>query len=337
MAAFSLIEARVASFYAETVVLGIYLITFCETLMSLFSKGSQWKKVKDVNHVMLTVVFLIFFNTVISTALSFTVIWEGLVLAPPGSIGESFTEPSYWPVVVKSSLLLFQTVIADAILIYRCWIAYFRSPPLIAFPVLLWLAAVACAILIIFHSGQLHIHAVLSARRIRPFGVAFWASSVALNIITTSLLIWRLWRESEEHPKRSVDSLSIYNRNTLVRVMHVTIRSGVLYTIVSFITFVTYTVGHNALHIATGTEIGVAGIVFNLIIARMVNGGHVDKSASKGMEGGLPMQIMGPKKASGTADNKGHVRYLVSHEPANDDYTGLVGTPGAERSKTRLE
>ncbi|KAF8075331.1 hypothetical protein FPV67DRAFT_629045 [Lyophyllum atratum] len=331
---FSIVEARITSFFVENVVFGLYLVTFAYTVIALFSTESGWRKTRELNYRMVAVVMLMFFNMTMTSAMSFMVIWRGFVVAPPGTAAEIFRELTYWPVVVKSGCLLFQTIIGDAMLIYRCWVVYARSWKVIAFSALLWIAGTVCAIFILYQEATFKVHGLVSSSKIRPYGVAFWASSLTLNIITTTLLVWPIWKAARWHQDGfgCHDSLNVHSsNNTMKHVTQVIIESGSLYTMVAFVTFVTYAVGHNALYVASSAELGTCGIAFNLIIIRIANKSHVDYVPSGQVGSGLPLHIRTLRE---TVDDKGHVRFVISHDT---DHAEQGVSRQIEESKTRVE
>lgn len=101
MPEFSIVEARIAASFVEDVVLGVYLVTFFNTMITLFWTDSRRKAFRDVNYSMVVVALLMFFNTVIASAVNVVILWRGFVHPPPGGALASFTEISYWGTVLK--------------------------------------------------------------------------------------------------------------------------------------------------------------------------------------------------------------------------------------------
>ncbi|KAF8075330.1 hypothetical protein FPV67DRAFT_1728519 [Lyophyllum atratum] len=327
--AFTILEARITSLFVECVVLGLYLVTFGYTILFLFSKGPRWKRFGELNHPMVIVVMLMFFNTTVATALSLHVFWRAFVLAPPGTAVESFKEISYWAVVMKSATLMFQTIIADAILIYRCWVVYHRSWLKVAFSILLWLGGIVCAIFMVYHESTFKEHVLVSVSKLRPFGVAFWASSVTLNIITTALLVWPIWKVARHHEEYAAQETSPPRRSgkiTMKRLIRVIIESGLLYTVVALVTFVVFTIGDNSLYVVSGAEIGIAGIAFNLIIIRTSQASRIvtiPQAPSPSGSTVSSLRIVAPRfvESRGKQDEKGSMRFSGSRNTTTNHTT----------------
>ncbi|KAF8063438.1 hypothetical protein FPV67DRAFT_1672463 [Lyophyllum atratum] len=318
MAPITIVEARIAAFFVESVILGLYMVTFFHTALSLFSTGSRWKKYRELNHGMVIVAMLMLFNTTMASATSFVITWRAFVQPPPGGVTESFSEITNWAVIFKSATLLTQTTIGDAMLIYRCWVVYARSWLVVAFSILLWLGGTVCSVFLVYYEITFKSHGLVSASKLHPFGVAFWASTVALNVITTGLLVWPIWKVSQQHDEFAYHSSPSHRNNMMRHVMQVIIESGALYTVMAFLTFVTYTSKSNSLYIVSSAEVGVAGIAFNLIIIRTAKATRNRMSVLGGST--LPLHIMSPRETAGTVDDKTHVRVLVSRDTVRDNY-----------------
>jgi hypothetical protein len=71
--------------------------------------------------------------------------------------------------------------------VYRCWIVYGRSWLVIALPLLLVLGNAAVAGVVMYLEITLHAHALLNIRQLKPFGAAFWAMTIVINVLTTSV------------------------------------------------------------------------------------------------------------------------------------------------------
>ncbi|KAG6819930.1 hypothetical protein H0H93_007329 [Arthromyces matolae] len=225
-------ESRLAALYVESIILGIYLMTFVETLHALFYTETRWKRIGEIHKAMAIVAVFMFINIVLGSVTSVYVVWRAYVLSPPGEGEATFLDLTNWAEVLKSIVLLSQTTTGDGLLCTSTT------------------------------------SALITATGFHPYGVAFWASTISLNVITTTLLVWPIWKAARRHDQfayRSTDSSSL---NIMKDVTYVVIESGLLYTVAAFVTFVTFTAKHNSLYIVSSAEVGIAGISFNLIIIR---------------------------------------------------------------------
>ncbi|KAF8058208.1 hypothetical protein FPV67DRAFT_1428427 [Lyophyllum atratum] len=337
MAQFSIVEARIAAFFVESIVLGLYLVTFFHTILALFSTGSRWKSIKELNYPMVAVALFMFFNTTMASALSFLVIWRAFVQTPPGGAEASFKEISHWSVVLKSATLLSQTTIGDAMLIYRCWIVYARNWFVVALSIALWIGGTVCAVFLVYYEATFTEHVLVSVSKLHPYGVAFWASTVSSNIITTALLVWPIWKVARHHDQYVYQNTAGPRPNVMKHMMQVIVESGLLYMVAAFVTFVTYTSGSNSLYVVSSAEVGIAGIAFNLIIIRTASATRAKTAPSVNRGSTLPLHIMSPRETHGTTDDKGHVRIMVSQDTVHDKYTKHAISGDSDQSKTKVE
>jgi hypothetical protein len=69
--------------------------------------------------------------------------------------------------------------------VYRCWVVYGRSWLAISLPLLLVLGNMAVTGVVLFLEVTLNQHALLNISKLKPFGAAFWALTIVINVITT--------------------------------------------------------------------------------------------------------------------------------------------------------
>ncbi|TFK31707.1 hypothetical protein BDQ12DRAFT_660139, partial [Crucibulum laeve] len=259
MSNFPISQARMVAFFAENIIYGLYLVTLGYTIGALFSTGTRWRHIRELNYGMVVVTFIMFVNTTVGLVTGFLVIWQGfLVPLEAGGGLASFTDISDWRPVLKSSVLLYQTMVGDAMLIYRCWALNNRSFRRIAFSFGMWCGGTVCAVFLIYYMATLHSHELVSSEKLHPFGVAFWVLTVALNILFTALLIWPIWQVIKENEEFGYQSRTSHRPNLLRNVMRVIVESGLLYTTMAFMTCVAYTSNSNVLYFFASSEVGVA-------------------------------------------------------------------------------
>lgn len=72
--------------------------------------------------------------------------------------------------------------------IYRCFVIYSRSWKIALLPILMWLADVACSVMIIFITATLRQDTVISQQHmLKPFLLSFFIVTIALNFLTTGM------------------------------------------------------------------------------------------------------------------------------------------------------
>ncbi|KAF8058217.1 hypothetical protein FPV67DRAFT_1676469 [Lyophyllum atratum] len=153
-----------------------------------------------------------------------------------------------------------------------------------------------------------------------------------------ALLVWPIWkaaRHLDEFSLRAQDSRG-HKNNTMKHLTQVIIESGLLYTVVALITFVTFTVGSPSLYVVSNAEIGIAGIAFNLIIIRTAQATRV-KSVTGGGGTLSSLRVISPRHNTGREDEKSGVRFVVSHHAIAEDTVQEQTREAETSSSLRLQ
>jgi len=158
-------------------------------------------------------------------------------------------------------------------LIYRCYIVYARRWPVILASGILYLGGIAMALKLLAVEGSTSDAAItLNSSVIKPWWSAFFAITAAQNSLTTTLLVWRIWRVEHENVKyrgtrfRTVSQPS--SQPGLRKVLRVIAESGAAYTTMVLLTFVVSMCNSNALYPLSDATLQATGITFNVIIVR---------------------------------------------------------------------
>ncbi|TFK33670.1 hypothetical protein BDQ12DRAFT_670097 [Crucibulum laeve] len=309
MSGFTVVEAEFCSLFTETLAFGLYLTSFGFCAKVLLTINSRWRHFDELNIPMVAVAFAMFVNACFDIALAMYMNWRAHILYQgPGGPEFILEDISHWTELARSVTTLTQTIFADGILIYRCWVTYNRSFRAVTFSVLLWLGNGVCAFFLIFYQANIRNPAIESASKLFPFGVAFWAVTVALNVVTTSLLIWPIWKSARENEQFLSHSTGSKSPNTLRSAMVIIIESALLYTMLSFIVFVTYTTGNNAFYIAAEMNIQVSGIAFNLIIIRTAYRNKISQRKDTNAQS-VSLHFIAPRATGITSMTEGPTEY----------------------------
>ncbi|KAF4623801.1 hypothetical protein D9613_001289 [Agrocybe pediades] len=176
--------AHLAGLFVSCILYGFHIVSFAFTLRSLAWAKSRWG---DINVLFLVVACFLLGNASFDLILDFQQAVKAFVYneAGGGPLGV-FENISNWANVTKSLSVVVQTLVGDAMLIYRCFIIYSRSYLVILLPVILWLGGFAATIWVIYLEATLHSRVLVTAKQLRPSGSLFWGLTIALNVITTS-------------------------------------------------------------------------------------------------------------------------------------------------------
>ncbi|KAI0265635.1 hypothetical protein BC834DRAFT_169366 [Gloeopeniophorella convolvens] len=164
-----------------------------------------------------------------------------------------------------------QTMLGDAILIYRCYVIYGRRKSVIAAPFLVWICgnvntALVLYILFTMHSGN----RPLGESHLQALFTSCLSITVVINVFVNGLMVMAIWRV-----QRDAADLGIAERSqsssarALRRATRIIIESGVIYTIFAFLFFVLNIASNNFKFAIAACTVQIIGIAFDLIIVRV--------------------------------------------------------------------
>ncbi|KAF8172915.1 hypothetical protein K438DRAFT_1611300 [Mycena galopus ATCC 62051] len=244
MSGLSLASAELVAHTFDGVMYGIYLVTLGIAGRSMLTaKSGEWKRRSEINWITVGVSVVLFVNATLNIVISTITLVEGFVLYEgPGGADQFFANGSGWQTLTKSFTVPFQSLVGDGILIYRCWCLWNNSWLVIALPLLIWLSNIACAIRLLDLLATAP-QALVISTAIQPWGQAFWSMTICINVMSTGLIVARIWMVEGETKKYRDSELGfvLTSRSALSIAMRNVIESGMIYTIVSIFTLVTYT------------------------------------------------------------------------------------------------
>ncbi|KXN83506.1 Serpentine receptor class alpha-27 [Leucoagaricus sp. SymC.cos] len=162
--------------------------------------------------------------------------------------------------------------VADFILgekIYRCWVVYGRNWLVIVPSTVLYLANLAISFKtysIIGEAGGIPGATVPanSGNAFEDLNLAFFATIAAQNVLTSSILIWRIWSVEREQANL-FDGTPRYE---LRRIITVIAESGAAYTTFVLLSLITDAAHSNGLYVTSDFMAPTAGMAFNIILIR---------------------------------------------------------------------
>ncbi|KAJ3544747.1 hypothetical protein NM688_g5704 [Phlebia brevispora] len=95
--------------------------------------------------------------------------------------------------IFKQALYATNNIVADGLVVYRCYVVWGRSLYVIVVPVLMLIATTVCGYLAVYNFSQVHPGDNVFASNIAEWGTALFSLSLATNIIVTTLIATRIW------------------------------------------------------------------------------------------------------------------------------------------------
>lgn len=155
---------------------------------------------------------------------------EGVL--PPGPVGYQYLTYFEAANVIRNLMFILNNWLADALLLYRCYIIYSMNRWVIAFPSLVYLASLVTGITYLYHSSRPGNPTTVFVA-INHFGIPHHSISVSLNVLLTTMIVARLVLHSRNvREAMGASTTGLYN--TIIAMV---VESCALFAI-SFLVFV---------------------------------------------------------------------------------------------------
>jgi len=178
----------------------------------------------------------------------------------PGGAVAYLGDLTKWKEVFRTGSYIALSAVADTLFIYRLWIVWSRNNWVVVLPILLLLGSITTGIGIEVEIATLHGSGVF-ATQIAAFATSFFSISLVQNLLTTSLIVWRIWRVNMG--AREMGQRSLWP------VMAVILESGAIYSATLGALLFTYAAGSFAQYICLDMVVPIIGCTFTLIIVRV--------------------------------------------------------------------
>ncbi|OCH91672.1 hypothetical protein OBBRIDRAFT_886786 [Obba rivulosa] len=254
--ALSLVTAQILALFSMSILLGVHLVVF---VMSIWTQ--VWVNPacgKRTNWLLVAVALAMGAIGIFNAALDV----HGNIWAFTTGNPAVFLDASSWGYIVGKVDEAVPGLIGDAVLIYRCWIVYGRRWNVVIFAVLLWTSCMAFALFVVIKSALVQYPDGINNPATTPFISGALGASVLLNVTTTSLIVFRIWRATQSMREQAA------GQNKLTYINRIIIESGLLYTISAVIFLFTVVIQSNAIYITGECFVQMTGIAFSLMIVR---------------------------------------------------------------------
>ncbi|KAJ4478367.1 hypothetical protein J3R30DRAFT_2893468 [Lentinula aciculospora] len=287
---FSIDTAQIVALFMESVTYGVFLTTFLMCLHGLLYSPTHRFHLKPfckVNYCMLIAALLMFTFASLDVAFGLCHNINAFVTLNgdgngPENAEEVFNNVGNWINVMKFVDYVAQTFIGDSILIYRCYLVWDRTWYVIIPSAVLCIAETVCGCMVAVIEASPASGGSLNSSTISPFITSMLSITLATTILTTTLIVYRLWNVQHRsqtflhfQPEQKFDfGHSIYsgrnrsshrisrdwNSDPLARAMKVMVESGLLYTLSLAVLFAVFMPSSNA-------ELGVSDSVVQIIVS----------------------------------------------------------------------
>ncbi|KAG2118307.1 hypothetical protein DEU56DRAFT_930506 [Suillus clintonianus] len=243
----------------EGVLYGFSIFMFMCTVGTLAYK----RRVEEINRPTLVVATLLLMLSTAHMVVNIIHIEDGLVKYRdtfPGGPVAFFEDVSQAAYLIKNALYVAQTLLADGVVIYRCYVVW-QSVLVIILPCMLWCSAAATGANAIYDCSQAGTS--IFATELVQWGKAFLASTLATNLLSSGLLAYRIWMT-----ERSV-STAHTTKSSLMPILRVLVDSTVLYSVVLFTALMCFVFSNNGVVVVMDMGMPIMSIAFYMVLIRI--------------------------------------------------------------------
>ncbi|KAG1764563.1 hypothetical protein EDD22DRAFT_883336 [Suillus occidentalis] len=246
----------------EGILYGFSILLFMGTIWSLTYKQHK----KDINRPIVMVVILLWMLSTAHIIVNIIRIEYAFVKyrsTYPGGPAAFLADVTQQTYVLKHALYVLQTLLADGVVIYRCYVVW-QSIWIIILPSMLWCSVAVTGVVGLYCASQSGSNSGdMSAQVLAPWVTAFFALTIATNLLSSGLLVYRIWSiESNVSTTRTTKS-------TMIPLMRVLMDTAVLYSVVLFIALICFVCSNNGEVVMLDMVMPIVSIAFYMVLVRI--------------------------------------------------------------------
>ncbi|KAJ6458641.1 hypothetical protein C8R47DRAFT_146651 [Mycena vitilis] len=260
---FPLITSFLVSFWLEGVLYGFFVCIFATSL--IVNVGSSNRQTAH-SRAMFVVGIVTFLLATAHVVINFTQMMRGyadhssLAGGPVGYLAII----SQWDSVLKNVIYTTQSIVGDSVAVYRCWVLWNRNFFVICAPLLMVFGStvsgyMTCVLLGKIQPGMM----VIGGSPQDAVVKTFFSLAVAQNVITTSLMAWRI---AATNIRSSSYRIGQTNFMPMLRIL---VESAALYLAAEIVLLILYVCDSNAQFIVLEAVTPIIGITFNVMTIRI--------------------------------------------------------------------
>ncbi|KAH9920622.1 uncharacterized protein B0H18DRAFT_589125 [Fomitopsis serialis] len=286
MSNFGIDEAQLVALFMESAAWGMQFVTTAICIYTLVSTSRMSKRPLNIPLLVYAIMLFSFGTLDVAFALHRN-IQAFVSYKGQGGPDIVFNQISDYVTVLRSVWNFLAVLVADSALIHRCWIIYGRRWIYVIPSILIWLGGFACACAETYYTSTLDKSTNLAgATKIEPFLNAFIVCGVSLNIVTTSLILYRInliHRASARYFSKNSGGTTVSSRLQWPELTRILVESAIVYTLSGIVLLIVNFAGSNAVYPTSDINLQIAGIQFDLILIRVNRGiaaEHVEAQTS---------------------------------------------------------
>ncbi|KAF5368511.1 hypothetical protein D9758_002434 [Tetrapyrgos nigripes] len=251
----------------ETLVYGLFFCIFGATLILQFTSYSNFRSDRH-GHTMTTISTLMFVIATVHLATNWYRMLSGFVdhNIAQGGVVSYLNRLNDWSRIVVDTLYPSQENLgsAAAAKIYRTFILYQRDWKVIIPPIILFVGNIVAEISILFLYIRADTATVIFDHGLQKWITSFFTINVCINIITTSMMAFRIWSTHQYSSRYNAE-----NGSLLMSILRIFLESAALQLVTQIVLLILYAIKDNAQEILLQSAVPIVGITFNVIAIRI--------------------------------------------------------------------
>ncbi|KAG1751700.1 hypothetical protein EDD22DRAFT_1044782 [Suillus occidentalis] len=165
------------------------------------------------------------------------------------------------------ALYILQTLLADGVVIYRCYVVW-QSVWVIILPSMLWCSIVVTGIHAVYNASQYNTS--IFDQELATWIIGFFVSTIAANVLSSGLLGYRIWAI-----ERDVATIRASTKGTMMPIIRVLVDAAVLYSMALVTTLICFVLSSNGEYVMVDLVMPIISISFYMVLTRVaINRNH---------------------------------------------------------------
>ncbi|KAG1778903.1 hypothetical protein EV702DRAFT_1217905 [Suillus placidus] len=242
----------------EGILYGFSILLFMGTIWSLTYK----QRIQVINRPIATVVILLWMLSTAHIIVNIIRVEYAFVTyrGRPAAFLADVSQPTY---VLKHAFYVLQTLLADGVVIYRCYVVW-QSIWIIILPSMLWCGVAVTGVIGLYCASQSGSNSGdIYAQVLAKWVTAFFALTIATNLLSSGILVYRIWSIGNNV------STARATKGSMMPVVRVLIDTAFLYSAVLFTALICFVLSNNGEVVVLDMVMPIVSIAFYMVLIRI--------------------------------------------------------------------
>lgn len=254
--------AAILSASLEGILYGFSVLMFMGAIWAL----TYDRRMRDVNRPITAVAILLLILSTTHILVNIARVKDGLVTYRytfPGGSTAFFGDVTQRTYIIKHALYISQTLLADGVMIYRCYVVWQRACVIII-PCMLWCSVAVTGVSAVYSLSQASRNPTdIFSTVVANWITAFIVSTLAANLLSSGLLAYRIWKiECNVSTVRATKA-------SMMPVVRILVDAAALYSVALFIRLICFVCNDNGEEVLLDMVVPIISITFYMIIVRI--------------------------------------------------------------------